>query len=85
MTETHPAAAVGAGVAAGSTGLPPRPGARPSRRAAEPHPAFSPSYFKRFWIQPNTQQATLPISLSAHHVQKARWRELLEKKKNTIL
>lgn len=45
---------------------------RPSRRAAEPHPAFSPSNFKRLWIEPNTREETSSFFLSAHHVQKAR-------------
>lgn len=50
--------------------------------AAEPHPAFSPSNFKRLWIPSSTQQETSPFSLPARRVQKARRREILEK--NTL-
>lgn len=55
----------------------------PSRRVAEPHPAFSLSNFKRLWIEPNTQEETSPFFLSAHHVQKAR--RSYQRKKKTIL
>lgn len=57
------------------------PGAHPSWRVAEHHPAFSASNLKRFWIGLDSP----PCSLSAHRVQKVRQRELLEEKYYFIL